>query len=233
MIISREKYWKNVRKERQNDTLFLIYLDNICLRSDKGNKIKLPTKLADEVVREWNADGKIDIIKNSFHTKFCFSVIDMTEKEKASVVSRLIEYSNCDPLCYIADEPEKLHIKQKKHYDPLIDWVQNFFSIELEKGPSLRFIEQPSINSIKIKKFLDDLDNFHLAAINEITKSLGSFFICLALYKNMISSELAWEVANVEDNFRIEVWGEVEEETFMKKANFDHFNNVINIVRMI
>ena len=233
MIISREKYWKNVRKERQNDTLFLIYLDNICLRSDKGNKIKLPTKLADEVVREWNADGKVNVIKNSFYTKFCFSVIDMTEKEKASVVSRLVEYGNCDPLCYIADEPEKLHIKQKKHYDPLIDWVQNFFSIELEKGPSLRFIEQPSINSSKIKKFLDELDNFHLAAINEITKSLGSFFICLALYKNMISRELAWEVANVEDNFRIEVWGEVEEEMFMKKANFDHFNNLINIVRMI
>ena len=120
MIIGREKYWKNVRKEEQNNNLFLIYLDEICLKSDQGNNIKLPAKLADEVVREWNAEGKIDAIKNSFYTKFCFSVIDMTKKEKEGVVGRLVEYGNCDPICYIADEPKKLHIQQKKLYDCLL-----------------------------------------------------------------------------------------------------------------
>ena len=44
MIIGREKYWKNVRKEEQNNNLFLIYLDEICLKSDQGNNIKLPAK---------------------------------------------------------------------------------------------------------------------------------------------------------------------------------------------
>ena len=233
MIIEKEKYWKNARKEKQSNNLFLIYLDEICLKSDQGNNIELPTKLADEVVREWNTDGKIDTMKNSLYTKFCFSVIDMTKKEKEKIVGRLVEYGNCDPICYIADEPKKLHIKQKKLYEPVIDWAQKFLSIELKKGPGLRFIEQPSLNSGKIKKFLDELDNFHLAAINEITKSLGSLFICLALYKNAASQELAWEVANVEDNFRIEVWGEVEEETLIKNVNFDHFNNLVKILKMI
>ena len=212
MIIDREKYWKNARKEEQNNNLFLIYLDESCLKSGQGNNIRLPEKLADEVVREWNTDGKIGTIKNSFYTKFCFSVIDMTQKEKESIVGRMVQYGNCDPICYIADEPKKLHIKQKKLYDPLIDWAQKFLSIELNKGPSMLFIEQPAPNSDKIKNFLDELDVFHLATINEITKSLGSLFIGLALYKNVVSKELAWEVANVEDNYRIEVWGEVEEE---------------------
>ena len=233
MIIGREKYWKNVRKEEQNNNLFLIYLDEICLKSDQGNNIKLPAKLADEVVREWNAEGKIDAIKNSFYTKFCFSVIDMTEKEKEGVVGRLVEYGNCDPICYIADEPKKLHIQQKKLYDPLIEWVQKFLSIELKKEASLLFIEQPALNSGKIKKFLDELDNFQLAAINEITKILGSLFICLALYKNAVSQELAWDAANVEDNFRIQVWGEVEEETLINNVKFDHFNNLVKILKMI
>ena len=174
MILGREKYWKNVRKERQNDTLFLIYLDNICLRSDKGNKIKLPTKLADEVVREWNADGKIDSMKNSFYTKFCFSVIDMTKRQRETVIGRLVEYGNCDPICYICDKPTKLHLKQKNLYNPIIDWAEKFFTIKLIKGSGLLFIEQPSLNSEKINKFLEGLDNFHLTAVHELTKSVSS-----------------------------------------------------------
>ena len=233
MIISKEKYWKNVRKERQTDNLFLIYLDEVCLKSDQGNKIKLPAQLADELVREWKADGKIDTIKNSFYTKLCFSVADMTKKERENILDRLTEYGNCDPICYIADNPTKLHLKQKTLYTPLIDWAEKFLSIKLNKGSGLIFIEQPPLNSAKIKKYLEGLDNFHLAAISEITKSLGSLFTCLALYKNAVSQELAWKVANVEDDFRIEVWGEVEEEMLIKKVNFDHFNNSAKILKLI
>ena len=233
MIISKEKYWKNVKKEKQADDLFLIYLDDICLKSDNGNNIKLSAPLADEVVREWKADGKVDAIKNSFYTKLCFSVADMTKKERENVLGRLVEYGNCDPICYLADQPTKLHLKQKSLYTPLIDWAEKFLSIKLNKGSRLLFIEQPPLNSGKIKSYLDELDNFHLAAINEITKSLGSLFTCLALYKNAVNQEFAWEVANVEDNFRIEVWGEVEEETLIKKVNFDHFNSLVNILKMI
>ena len=233
MIIGREKYWKNVKKKKQTDNLFRIYLDEICLKSDQGNSIKLSAQLADEVVREWNAGGKIDAIKNRFFTKLCFSVADMTKKERENVLSRLVEYGNCDPICYIADEPTALHLKQKRLYSPIIDWAERFLSIKLNQGSGLLFIKQPSLNSGNIKKYLDELDNFHLAAINEITKSLGSLFTCLALYKNAVNLELAWEVANVEDNFRIEVWGEVEEETLIKNINFDYFNNLVKILKMI
>ena len=233
MIIGKEKYWKNVRKEKQANNLFLIYLDEKCLKSDQGNNIKLPAQLADEVVREWKADGKIDIIKKSFFTKFCFAVIDMTQKERENVITRLVAYGNCDPICYIADEPKKLHIKQKKLYDPLIDWAQKFLSIKLKKGPDLLFIEQPSLNSGKIKKSLEELDGFHLCTLHELTKSLGSLFTSLALYNKIITPEIAWEVANVEDNFRIEIWGEVEEETLIKNVNFDHFNKLVGILKMI
>ena len=233
MIIGREKYWKTVRKKEQGNSIFQIYLDEIRLKSDQGNNIQLPTKLADEVVREWNADGKIDTIKNGFYTKLCFSVIDMTQKDRENVVSRLVAYGNCDPICYIADEPKKLHIKQRKLYDPLIHWAQKFLSIKLNKGPGLMFVEQPSPNSGNIKKFLEELDNFHLTAIHELAKSLGSLFTSLALYNNIVSPELAWEVANVEDNFRMELWGEVEEETLIRTKNYDHFNNVVKILKMI
>ena len=85
----------------------------------------------------------------------------MTQKERENVVGRLVAYGNCDPICYIADEPKKLHIKQKKLYDPLIDWAQKFLSIKLNKGPDLLFIEQPSLNSGKIKQSLEELDDFH------------------------------------------------------------------------
>ena len=95
------------------------------------------------------------------------------------------------------------------------------------------FIEQPPLNSSNIRKSLEELDDFHLTIIHELTKSLGSLFTSLALYNNIITPEFAWEVANVEDNFRIELWGEVEEETLMKNANFDHFNKLVKILKMI
>tara|TARA_B100000963_G_scaffold320656_1_gene303348 strand:- start:124 stop:825 length:702 start_codon:yes stop_codon:yes gene_type:complete len=233
MIIGKEKYWKNARKEKQGNNLFLIYLDEKCLKSDQGNNIKLPALLAEEVVKEWNADGKVDTIKKSFFTKFCFAVIDMTQKERKNVVDRLVAYGDCDPIYYIADEPKKLHVKQKKLYDPIINWAQKFLSIKLNIGLDLLFIEQPPLNSGKIKQSIEELDNFHLTMLHELTKSLGSLFTSLALFNKIITPEIAWEVANVEDNFRIEIWGEVEEETLIKNVNFDHFNKLVKILKMI
>ena len=131
MIISKDKYWKSVRKEEQSKNLFLIYLDEVCLKSDKGHKLKLSEQLANEVVREWSAGGKLGAIKNSFFTKFCFAATDTTEKDREEVLTRLVEYGNCDPICYIASEPEKLHLKQENLYSPLIDWAEKFFSIKL------------------------------------------------------------------------------------------------------
>ena len=233
MIIAKERYWKQVRKEEFKDNLFRIFLDETCLQSDKGNDIKLSEKLACEIVREWSVDGKIDTIKNSFFTKFCFSATDCTEKERVDVLDRLVEYGNCDPICYIASEPTKLNLKQKKLYIPLIEWAEKLLSIKLNTGSSLLFIEQPLLNSSKIKKYLEDLDNFHLTALHELTKSLGSLFTSLALHKKFVSPERAWEVANAEDNFRIEVWGEVEEETLIKNANLEFFNNLVKLLNMI
>ena len=233
MIIAKEKNWKVARKEVFKDNLFRIYLDETRLLSDQGNDLNLTEPLADEIVREWSVDGKIDFMKNSFFTKFCFSATDCTEKDRVAVLDRLVEYGNCDPICYIASEPTKLNLKQKELYRPLIEWVEKFLSIKLKIGSSLLFIEQPSINSSKIKNYLKDLDNFHLTALHELTKSLGSLFISLALYRKFVSPERAWEVANAEDNFRIEVWGEVEEETLIKNANLEFFNNLVKILSMI
>ena len=91
MIISREKYWKSVRKEKQSNNLFHIFLDEECLRSDKGNIVKLSEQLADEIVREWGMDGKVDAIKNSLFTKFCFTALDITEKEREAVLDHLVK----------------------------------------------------------------------------------------------------------------------------------------------
>ncbi len=233
MIISKEKYWKEVRKEVLKDNLFRIYLDETRLLSDQGNDIKISERLADELVREWSVDGKIDFIKNSFFTKFCFSATDCTEKQRIGVLDRLVEYGNCDPICYIANEPKKLRLKQEKLYSPLIDWAEQFLSIKLKTGPSLLFIEQPLLNSSKIKKYLEDLDNFHLTALHELTKILGSLFTALALYNKSVSAELAWEAANVEDNFRIEIWGKVEDETLIRDLNLKYFNSLVKILKMI
>ena len=233
MIISKDKYWKRVRKEERSKNLFLIYLDEVCLKSDKGHKLKLSEQLAKEVVREWSADGKLSTIKNSFFTKFCFSATDITKQEREGVFGRLVEYGNCDPICYIASEPTKLQLKQENLYSPLRDWAEKFFSIKLNIGTGLLFIEQPPSNAGIIKKYLKEFDNFHLTAIHELTKSLGSIFTSLALYNKIVSPELAWKVANVEDNFRIEVWGEVEEEMLTKNSNHDHFKCLVNILRLI
>ena len=233
MIISKEKYWKEVRKEEFKDNLFRIYLDETRLQSDQGNDIMISERLADEIVREWSVDGKIDSIKNSFFTKFCFSATDCTEEERAAVLDRLVEYGNCDPICYIASEPAKLNLKQEKLYNPLIEWAEKCLSIKLNKASGLLFVEQPILNSIKIKNYVEDLDNFQLTALHELTKCLGSLFTALALYNKFVSPDQAWEIANVEDNFRIEIWGEVEEEMVIKNINLEFFNNIGKILNMI
>ena len=119
MIISKDKYWNRVRKEEQSKNLFLIYLDEACLKSDKGHKLRLPEQLANEVIRERSADGKLSDIKNSFFTKYCFSATDITKKEREAVFGRLVEYGSCDPICYIASEPKKPTFEARKSLQSL------------------------------------------------------------------------------------------------------------------
>ena len=162
---------------------------------------------------------------SAIQTNFC---IEKLTSEYDAKPSKPLEYG-----LYLENNWYKLNLKQEKLYNPLIEWAEKCLSIKLNKAPGLLFVEQPILNSIKIKNYVEDLDNFQLTALHELTKCLGSLFTALALYNKFVSPDQAWEIANVEDNFRIEIWGEVEEEMVIKNINLEFFNNIGKILNMI
>ena len=172
----------------------------------------------------------LEKIKKGFHTRFCFNVFDHTAPLRLKVLQTILEYSDCDLVCYLAENPIELVERQKKLFARYIDWADEFFEIKLRTGMGIKHVKQNSKNEAKIKRYLEKLNNFELTIVYELTNLTGSFFIATAVFIGVVKVKDAWNASVIEDTFRIELWGEVEEEIAVSKNKKEYFFSFVKLI---
>ena len=230
MVIKRVKNWKAVTISKTRVSTYNVLLDNDHLLSELGNIIELPKKLAASVAKEWRRNEDIEEIKKKFYTKFCFGVFDHTTPLRLKVFQTILEYADCDLVCYLAENPVDLVERQKKLFATYIDWADEFLGIKLITGIGIKHVKQNSQNEAKIKRYLDKLNDFELTIVYELTKLTGSFFIATAVYFGVVRAKDAWSASVIEDTYRIELWGEVPEETAVSKNKKEYFFSFVKLM---
>ena len=58
----------------------------------------------------------------------------------------------------------------------------------------------------------------------------GSFFIATAVFIGVVKAKDAWNTSVIEDTYRIELWGEVEEETVVSKNKKEYFFSFVKLM---
>ena len=58
----------------------------------------------------------------------------------------------------------------------------------------------------------------------------GSFFIATAAYFGVVKAKDAWNASVIEDTYRIELWGEVPEETAASKNKKEYFFSFVKLM---
>ncbi len=230
MIIKKVNNWKTVTVSKTKGSAYNVLLDNKYLLSELGNIIELPKRLAVSVAKEWRRNQDVEKIKKEFYTKFCLSVFDHTSPSRLKVLQTILEYADCDLVCYLAENPIELVERQKKLFARYIDWADEFLEIKLRIGTGIKHVKQNRRNEAKIKRYLEKLNNFELTIVYELTSLTGSFFIAAAFFIGVVKAKDAWNASVIEDTYRIELWGEVEEEITVSKNKQEYFFSFIKLM---
>ncbi|THH32976.1 hypothetical protein EUX98_g1201 [Antrodiella citrinella] len=210
-----KRFWKTVGIEEKNNALS-VTLDKRPLKTPSGNPLSLPKSrvlAATLVASEWD-NQETQLKQHSLPlTSLTARAIDAFHEEatRAEVRAQLLKYLETDTICFHSDGPPGVVKLQQEHWEPLLNWVQQTFDVEVETTNALLRVRHAPATVQKFDEILATFDPWQMAAMERATYASKSFIIGLAVVMQHLDVEKAAQAAHVEVNSQIEKWGEVED----------------------
>jgi chaperone required for assembly of F1-ATPase len=151
-------------------------------------------------------------------TRLAATAIDRTVLKRAEIVAEIANYAATDLVCYRAEHPPALAMRQEAAWQPLIDWAAGRYDAGLTVTAGI--VPQPQ-SPTSLKAFAAAVgaqDDFRLTALQAATAACGSLVIALALLEGRLDAEAAFAASQLEETFQIEAWGEDAEAAARRAA---------------
>lgn len=186
----------------------LVRLDARPLRTPARAPLATPSApLAEAIAEEWRAQGgRIDPAGMPLTALAC-SAIDLVGARRGETVEELAGFAEHELLCYRAPHPEALVERQKVAWQPLLDWAALALDAPLAAGDSLQ-IEQPGEALAALRRAVERQDDWRLTGLALAVRVSGSLVVGLALAEGRLDAHGAFEAAELEESYSIELWGE-------------------------
>jgi chaperone required for assembly of F1-ATPase len=203
-----KRFYDAVALEKGPDG-FAILLDGRTVRTPARAELRVAGKaLAEEIVREWEAQGeKIDPATMPMTTR-ANTALDRVSGREAEVVKELVEYAGSDLLCYRAEGPEGLVEQQCAHWDPVLTWVKSTFGATFKIKEGVSHFEQIEQSLAIISSAFSEYHSFELTALHTMTTLTGSALLALAHGRGHLDVDQVWAAAHVDEDWQISRWGE-------------------------
>eukprot|EP01035_Chromulina_nebulosa_P018826 gene18826-24605_t len=224
-LSGRKRFYKYVQVYEVEDGKFGLLLDGKHLKTPAKHSLVLPSlELTLAIAAEWDNQSGIKGIQPSLMpmmTLVC-TALDQTSVDMEYSRHVCLSYLLSDTALYFTsdDEEEGLLNKQKKYFEPVINWFKNYYDIELNKScnSASRLIhDKKSID--KIIDIVGRLDPFALTALQSATMELKSIVLALAFLARKISYDEAKLAGRLEEEYQLELWGLVEGGHDMDRLN--------------
>jgi chaperone required for assembly of F1-ATPase len=201
-----------------------LLLDGKPVRTPGKALLALPARAsADAVAEEWRAQGeRIDPATMPL-TRLANSAIDGVRGREQAVIDDIVKYAGSDLLCYRAEGPKALVASQGKHWDPVLAWAKATLNAPLKLAEGIVHVAQPKPSLDRIRRALEGLDPFTLAALHVMTSLSGSALLALAVARGKLTPQQAWAAAHVDEDFQISQWGEDAEAAARRKSRWRDF----------
>ena len=192
-----------------DDGQFAVLLDERPARTPAGARLVLPTQaLAVAVADEWaSQDGDIRPLHMPL-TRLAVTAIDRVSTNRAQVVAHVVAYGGTDVVCYRAEGPDELAAAQAEGWQPLLDWAAEALEARLKVTRGIVPVAQPEAALAALHCAVDALDVHHLTALADAVPAVGSLIIGLALLRNRLDADAAFELAHIDEMYQIARWGE-------------------------
>lgn len=187
---------------------FQILLDGRAVRTPKKQLLIVPTRaLAQAIAAEWAAqDAHIDPSRMPL-SKLAITSIDGVSGSLREVASDIVRYAGSDLLCYRAEAPATLAEQQARIWDPLLSWIEGESGARFLLAEGVMPVTQNRFALERIEDLVAPYDAMQLAALHVMTTLTGSAFLALAVAKDRLSAEEAWDVAHIDEDWQIARWG--------------------------
>ena len=209
----RKRFYKEARAAAAEGG-FEVRLDGRALRTPAGSRLALPGEpLAAAIAAEWQAQGEKISPETMPLMSLACTAIDRVVARRGEIVAEILRFAETDLLCHRADAPAELVRRQAEAWQPLLDWAAQDLKAPLETTAGILAVEQPPESLAALRRAVEVLDDLTLAALSVAVGAAGSLVIGLALLRGRLDPEAAFEAAELDASYQIELWGEDPEAT--------------------
>ena len=203
-----KRFYKSVKIVEDEE--FQVRLDDRPVRTPgKAILAARSRQIAKRIAGEWEAQSeRIDPMTMPV-TRLVNTAIDGVANEMQAVKEDIIRYSGTDLLCYRAGGPEDLVAIYRQKWDPIIEWAQFDLNARFLLAEGVMHVEQPPETIGAMSTHIGSVDDpLVLAAAHVVTSLTGSALLALAVVRGELDADEAWDIAHVDEDWNISLWGE-------------------------
>ncbi len=211
-----------------------ILLDERPLKTPSKIPLILPNEaLAEAVASEWREQGEEIFPQSMKFTGLTNAAIERVAPDPAAFAKGLAVYSESELLCYRADAPPELVIRQEAEWDPVLEWARRRFDVSFTLVTGIMHQAQPDETLVRLDMATAAYDAFALAALSPIVTISGSLVIALAVAEAAIMPEAAFDAAHLDELWQAEKWGEDDFALDARAAHRTDFLAACDFLRLL
>ncbi|MGI9393899.1 MAG: ATP12 family chaperone protein [Boseongicola sp.] len=221
----QKRFWESAQIVAEGDH-FAVELDGRPIRTPSKRQLVLPTEfMAGKIAAEWDKQVEIVDPTTMLWTRSANSALDKVPEQRDEVEGHLKAYAETDLLSYRANGPAELVLRQEAGWDPVINWIEAEFDIQIALVRGVMPVKQDLEHISCLARFMVPMSDFELTGFHDLVTLSGSYLLAVAVAKNEVDSEAAWALSRIDEDWQIEHWGVDEDaakQATLKKVAFFH-----------
>ncbi len=205
-----KRVWTSARVVEEDDC-WGVLLDEKPLRLPSGPPLRVPQPdLAGAVAAEWHAagaeSGEMDYTDVPL-TRLAGTAQLRIVPDPAPTAAAIAAYGETDLLCYRADRPPELVLRQEEAWRPWLEWARLELGAALMTTTSIMHVKQHPAAVAALRRAVEAEDSWVFGGLGIVVPALGSLVLGLALARGELDAEQAQRLSCVDEDYQAEMWG--------------------------
>ena len=213
---------------------YAVGLDGRVPRTPGMKPVVVPSEaIALEMAAEWSAQGEFIDPETMPLVRLVNSAVEAGEEAMRALRDEIVKYAGNDLLLYRADTPEGLVRRQEQFWDAALVALARHLDVAFQPTVGILHQPQPPATLDKLAAALEDEPLLPLTAMNAITSITGSGLLAIGHRHGLLSAEETWLAAHVDEDYNVELWGEVEEITTRRAKRRAEFDAAVRLLQLL
>ena len=211
-----------------------VRLDGRPIRTPGKLPLVLPTRaLAQAVAAEWDAQADAIDPGAMPMTRAANSAIERVAPQIDAVADMLADYGGTDLLCYRADHPVELAVRQAQDWNPWVDWARDDLGAPLRVTQGVIPVAQDRAALDRLRARLRRLSPWQLTALHDLVTLSGSLVLGLAVLEGRLDAGAAHRLSRIDEEHQAEIWGRDEEAEAAAAGQLEALRNAARLLSLL